>query len=57
MSLCEVTTPRCHRYYLNGVRVSRAVVVALKGDHDLDTLHTVIDGDTTRHYSELRKRA
>lgn len=57
MQLCETVNERtgARRYYADGKRISRALIVAIKGDHILDTFETVIRGKTIRHYSCARK--
>ncbi len=57
MQICETVTPRGRRYYIDGRRASRALIVAVKGDHVLDTFHTVIRGEVVRHYCHARTRA
>lgn len=57
MQLCETITPKATRYYLDGKRVSRALIVAIKGDHSLDTFQTVIKRGVTRHYCCARKES
>lgn len=57
MTLLETKTLRGTRYYLDGKRISRALVVALKADHKQDCFVTVVSlkdsGDTVRNYSCL----
>lgn len=53
-TLTEATGTR--RYFLDGKRISRAMVVALKGDHDQDSFRTIFSKGVTRQFSCLRKR-
>jgi hypothetical protein len=52
MQLCETTreSDGSVRYYADGRRISRAVMVAIKGDHRLDTFQTVCRKGYTRLY-------
>lgn len=57
MQICETlnNATGARRYYADGKRISRALLVAIKGDSRLDCFQTVTRGTVTRHYCQARK--
>jgi len=59
MQLCETVNnvTGARRYYADGKRISRALIVAIKGDSRLECFQTITRGAMTRHYSIARGKA
>lgn len=57
MQLCETINraTNARRYYADGTRISRALIVAIKSDHRLDTFQTVRTRTHTRNFCQARK--